>query len=59
MFVILALLLVLGISWVLTCGWLYLIALCFSWVWSWKIATGIWLILLLLGAFFKPTNSKK
>lgn len=41
-----------AISWALTCGVLYLITLCFSIVFSWKIATGIWLILFILTQFF-------
>lgn len=49
-----------AISWALTCGVLYLIMLCFGLVFSWKIATGIWLILFLLSQFFgKSSNSKK
>lgn len=49
-----------AISWALTCGLVYLIMLCFGLVFSWKIATGIWLILFLLSCFFgKSSTSKK
>ena len=36
-----------AISWLATCGLIKLITLCFGWTFSWLIATGIWLILLL------------
>lgn len=32
-----------GLSWLLTCGLIKLITLCFGWKFSWAIATGIWL----------------
>lgn len=56
----LVVILMLGISWIATCGIFYLITLCFGWTFSWLTATGIWLILWLLGATFKTTiNVKK
>ena len=36
-----------AIIWLVTCGIIKLITLCFGWTFSWLIATGIWLILLL------------
>lgn len=39
---------VLFISWLLTCGLVKLITLCFGWKFTWGIGTGIWLILFLL-----------
>lgn len=39
---------VLFISWLLTCGLVKLITLCFGWKFTWGIGTGIWLILLLI-----------
>ena len=36
-----------AISWLATRGLIKLITLCFGWTFSWLIATGIWLILLL------------
>lgn len=55
MFLLYALMLItiLAISWILTCGIVYLIFLCFSLVFSWPVATGIWLILLILGSIFR------
>ena len=44
------------ISWGLTCGIIYLITLCFGIVFNWWIATGIWLILFLLSAYFKSNK---
>lgn len=39
------------ISWAITCGFIKLIAICFGLEFSWKIATGIWLTLGLIGSF--------
>lgn len=50
---------VIGLSWACTCGLIFLITLCFSWEFSWSIATGIWLILLMVSSFFRSSNSKK
>lgn len=36
------------ISWLAVCGLVKLITLCFGFTFSWLIATGIWLILILL-----------
>ena len=44
---------VLGVSWIMTCGIVWLITLCFGWTFSWAIATGIWLVLSLIGAVIK------
>ena len=55
MFLLYALMLIafLAISWILTCGIIYLIFCCFSLAFSWSIATGIWLVLLILGSVFR------
>jgi hypothetical protein len=45
--------LLLGISWIITCGIIKLITMCFGLTFKWSIATGIWLILLLLGEVFR------
>ena len=50
---------VLAISWGLTCGILYLAALCFAATFSLSIATGVWLLLILFSAYFRPTIRKK
>lgn len=44
--------LVIGASWLMTCGIVKLITLCFGWTFTWPMATGIWLCLWLLGTVF-------
>ena len=46
--VILGIILEMFISWLLTCGIVYLISLCFGFIFSWAVGTGVWIILLLL-----------
>lgn len=41
-----------GISWIVTCGIIKLITLCFGWTFSWGIATGIWFVMMLLKKSF-------
>lgn len=45
-----------ALSWIITVGIIKLITLCFGWTFSWLIATGIWLIMILLGNLFKSTT---
>ena len=45
-----------ALSWIITVGIIKLITLCFGWTFSWLIATGIWLIMILLSAAFKSTS---
>nr|DAE68473.1 MAG TPA: hypothetical protein [Caudoviricetes sp.] len=45
------------LSWGVTCGIIYLITLCFGIGFSLPIATGCWLIMLLISTLFK--NKKK
>lgn len=46
-------------SWAIVCGIVKLIAVCFGFTMSTKVATGIWLIILLLSCIFgKSANSK-
>lgn len=42
-----------AISWIMTCGLVYLITLCFGWTFSWGIATGVWLVIWVLNSIFK------
>ena len=46
---------IMGISWFVTCVIIKLITICFGLTFSWSIATGIWLILLLLKSVFNIT----
>ena len=41
-----------ALSYFITCGIVYLITLCFGWTFSWLIASGIWLIMILLRSIF-------
>ena len=59
LFIILCLAIALGVSWILTCALIYFVTLCFSLTFSWRIATGIWLILFLVSSFFKSGHSSK
>jgi len=46
-------------SWIVTCGIIKLITLCFGLTFKWSIATGIWLVLCLLESTFKSNSSSK
>ena len=48
-----------GLSWIVACGIIKLIAMCFGWTFKWSIATGIWLIICLLQSIFKVTVKNK
>lgn len=47
-----------GISWLITCGIIKLITLCFGLTFKWSIATGIWLVICLLRSIFRVTVNK-
>lgn len=47
-----------GISWIVTCGIIKLITMCFGLEFSWAIATGIWLIICILKSIFNVTVKK-
>ena len=48
-----------GLSWIVTCGIIKLITMCFGWTFSWTIATGIWLIIFILRLIFIITAKNK
>lgn len=48
-----------GISWIVTCGIIKLITMCFGLTFKWSIATGIWLIMCALKSIFKVTVNNK
>jgi hypothetical protein len=58
-FFVLFMTLVLAVSWIGTCGFVYLITLCFDLQFKWGVATGIWLILCLVGPILKPRVTVK
>ena len=49
---ILGIIIAYAICWILTCGIIKLITMCFGLQFSWAIATGIWLIILVLKNIF-------
>ena len=56
---ILAFLLMVALSWGLTCCFIKAISLCFEVYISTKTATGIWLTLTLLSIYFNPSITSK
>ena len=48
-----------GVSWIVTCGIIKLITMCFGWTFKWRIATGIWLIICILRSIFNVTVKNK
>lgn len=50
--IIVAIIMVLGISWILFCGIAKIITLLLGWKFSWKVVTAIWLILGILVNYF-------
>ena len=47
-----------GVSWIVTCGVIKLITMCFGWQFKWSIATGIWLVMCLARTVFKNSSNK-
>lgn len=54
--IIIGIFIIVLLSWIVTCGFIKLITICFGWTFKWSIATEIWLILLLLEATLKPES---
>lgn len=48
-----------GLSWIITCGLIKLITICFGWTFKWSIATGIWLIIILAKSIFSHHTTVK
>ena len=48
-----------GLSWIVTCGIIKLITMCFGWTFKWSIATSIWLIICILRSIFNVTVKNK
>lgn len=46
-------LLCIGLSYITTCGLIWLITICFGWTFSWLLATGVWLLMIILRSIFK------
>ena len=41
-----------GLNWIVTCGIIKLITMCFGLTFKWSIATGIWLVICILRSIF-------
>lgn len=50
---------IIGLSWISTCGVIYLICACFGWTFTWPIATGIWLLSCLARTVFSNNTTVK
>lgn len=46
-------LVLMAVEWLLSCAIVKLITLCFGWGFSWLVATGVWLVFLLINALIK------
>lgn len=58
-FIVAILILIYGASWIITCGLIKLITICFGWTFKWTIATGIWLIILIARTIFSSHTTVK
>lgn len=47
-----------GLSWIITCGIIKLITMCFGLTFKWSIATGIWLVICILRSIFNVIVKK-
>lgn len=45
--IIIAWVVLMALSWLVTCGLVWVVCKCFSLAFSWKIATGIWVVCLI------------
>lgn len=60
LFAVIIFLVVCALSWIVTCGIIKLITLCFGWTFTWSIATGVWLLMFLTRTVLNHTvNVKK
>ena len=50
---------VFGLSWIATCGIVKVISMCFGFTFTWKLATGIWIVCLLLRWIISAAKSDK
>lgn len=48
LFAVLVYLIACAVSWTFTCGVIKLVTLCFGWTFTWSVATGIWLLCMLV-----------
>lgn len=48
----------LGMDWLISVGLVWLICLCFGWTFSWGIATGVWLVIILIRGRIKVKTNQ-
>ena len=48
-----------ALSWIVICGIIKLITMCFGLTFSWGVATGVWLIYILLKGLFSDNTTVK
>ena len=46
-------------SWLITCGFIKLITMCFGWTFTWGTATGVWLLMCLARTVFSNAVTVK
>lgn len=56
---ILGIVMIFGLSWLMICGFVKLITLCFGWSFSWLVATGIWLLIFMFNLIFKTKKKQE
>lgn len=56
---LIAVILLCSVSWIVTCGVIKLITMCFGLTFKWSVATGIWLVMALLRTIFKNSSGTK
>lgn len=54
-----AVVMIYALSWIVTCGIIKLITMCFGLTFSWGMATGIWLIWIMLKSLFSNNVTVK
>lgn len=48
-----------AIGWIVTCGLIKLITMCFGWSFSWSMATGVYIIICILKSIFSHHTTVK
>ena len=57
--VVIFVIVVTALSWLVTCGVVKVLSMCFSFAYSWKLATGIWLVCLMLRWIISAAKQEK
>lgn len=57
--VVIVVIVLMALSWLVTCGVVKVLSMCFSFAYSWKLATGIWLVCLMLRWIISAAKQEK